>query len=756
MSKKPHAKGPARGVPGRGGVPSGTGPDPLLQAVRLHQAGHLAEAERAYRDILTSRPKHPDALHFLGVLLHQKGDSEAGADLIRQAIQKQPKSPEAHNHLGLALTTLGRLNDAEAALRKAIRLNPRFPEALSNLGIVQRDQGKLSDAAVSLRRALQLNPGLMEALYNLGTVLTDLGRPQEALAVLDQGLQRQPANPSLLAALGHALSSAGRYREAAAAFLTVSTRVPNDAEAHRNLGTCFDRLGLYEDAEKAFRKAVALDPDDLEARHRLGNVLKMSKKFVEAEEVFIQLLDRLPESADALASLLYVRRWLCQWERSDELLGRLREALATPQTGLSPFLLLSLDVGPEDQARCAATFSENPRKAMEKRGQTPYSHPRRPRGGRERITVGYISPDFRAHPVAYLVAELFELHDRDRFQVLGYALGPKSDDPMRRRLEQGFDRLVDVEALKADEAAERIHRDQVDILVDLAGYTFHSRTEILAFKPAPIQVNYLGFPCTMGADFMDYVIVDPFVAPPAAQPHFAERLVHMPDCYMINDATREIAADTPTREACGLPPDGVVFCCFNTIYKFTPELFAVWMRLLGAVPGSVLWMPEPRPEARKNLRKEARAANIDPDRLRFAPRTPTVAEHLARVRNADLFLDTFPYNAHSTASDMLWAGVPVLTRSGDTFASRVAGSLLHTLELPELITHSLSEYEARALHLAQHPDELAALRRRVANGRETSPLFDSARFTRHLETAFEHMWEAFQQGRPPAPITVTG
>jgi predicted O-linked N-acetylglucosamine transferase (SPINDLY family) len=378
----------------------------------------------------------------------------------------------------------------------------------------------------------------------------------------------------------------------------------------------------------------------------------------------------------------------------------------------------------------------------------------RPSDVKSKISIGYLSGDFHCHATAWLIAELFEKHDRAGFVIFGYSYGPDDRSPMRRRLASAFDRFVDLKDASFMEAAERIAVDGVDILVDLKGYTRENRVQILALRPAPIQVNYLGYPGTMGAPFMDYVLVDDFVVPADQQPFFAEKLVHLPGCYQVNDSRREIAPHTPSRAECGLPEQGFVFCDFNNSYKITPEMFTVWMELLKGVPGSVLWLLEGNRFAPANLRREAEARGVAAQRLVFAPRMP-LPEHLARHRLADLFLDTFPVNAHTTASDALWVGCPVLTMAGETFVSRVAGSLLRTIGLTELVTTSLDEYRVMALRLARDAELLAGLRARLEANRKTSRLFDAGRFARGIEQAYLTMWETYASGQPPRAFTVS-
>jgi len=455
-----------------------------------------------------------------------------------------------------------------------------------------------------------------------------------------------------------------------------------------------------------------------------------------------------PDDAGAFSQLIYHRAQACAWDGyeadQEKLVDMARRGIRVP-----PFYLLSTPASASDQLSCArhwATSISPPRKAL-------FHH--QPRAERERIRLGYLSGDLHQHATAQLMAELFECHDRDRFEVFAYSYGPDDDSPMRARLAAAFDRFVDIRARSHRKAADLIHADQVDILVDLKGYTHHARPAISAYRPAPVQVSYLGYPATMGADFIDYIIVDPFVVPSSQQPFFSERLVHLPRSYQANDRRREVADARPSRRDFGLPAEGLVLCSFNNNYKISPAFFDIWMRLLRAVPGSVLWLLEANPLVRGNLRSEAEKRGVDSGRLIFAPLVPP-AEHLGRHRHADLFLDTLPCNAHTTASDALWAGLPVVTCCGDTFAGRVASSLLMAIGMPELVTKSLEEYEQAALALARSPQRLIALRQKLQNNRDASALFDLPKLTGNIEAAYARMWQTWLAGQTPAAFSIEG
>ena len=371
----------------------------------------------------------------------------------------------------------------------------------------------------------------------------------------------------------------------------------------------------------------------------------------------------------------------------------------------------------------------------------------------QRIRIGYFSADFHNHPVAFLMAELFERHDRSKFELIAFSFGPDTDDDIRRRLKVAFDKFIDVRNMSDRDVALLARSLEIDIGVDLKGFTEDARTNIFAMRAAPIQVNYLGYPGTMGADYIDYLIADPMLIPASHQSHYTEKIVYLPNSYQPNDRKRQISDKAFTRSELGLPQQGFVFCCFNNNYKITPDVFDSWMRILAHVEGSVLWLLEDNEIAARNLKKEASVRGIDPDRLVFAPRM-ALADHLARHRMADLFLDTLPYNAHTTASDALWAGLPVLTQIGETFAGRVAASLLNAVHLPELVTTTRDDYEALAIELATNPAKLASIKQKLADNRLTTPLFDTELFTKHIEAAYTTMYERYQADLPPDHIHV--
>jgi protein O-GlcNAc transferase len=628
-----------------------------------------------------------------------------------------PQDAELLRKQGNAFREAGDLSAAVVRYRAALEIAPADAAALYTLALCLRELNDGAEAERLLRRVLEIDPDDGDARFHLGRLLLETARPAEAIPELRRALQRDPGNAALWMYLGTALARRHELGEA---------------------GDCL-------------RKCVALEPGWPEAQFNLGNVHRLLGEHHEARAAYRRASDADPGNTGYRSALLGEMQQLCDWSGFDALCAQLRRELAEqPDSAVEPFALISIPSTRAEQLRCARAHAR--RLARSLAGERRELRFRR--GPRDRLCIGYLSADFHEHATAYLAAELFELHDRARFRIHAYSYGPARASPMRARLERAFDRFVDVGERSDAAAAAAIHADGVDILVDMKGYTQFARSEIVALRCAPVQVAFLGYPGTMGADFVDYLVGDRFVTPPEHARDYSEAIVRLPDAYQVNDRRRVVAA-APARSSLGLPQQAFVFCAFNQPYKILPETFAVWMRLLESVAEGVLWLLDSNPQAAENLRAEAGRRGIDARRLVFAPKRPIEA-HLARHAAADLFLDAFPCNAHTSASDALWAGLPVLTCAGETFASRVAGSLLRAAGLPELVTRSLAEYQALALRLARDRGEHAALRQRLLRGRATCALFDTPRFARHLEAAYEQMWRRYEAGEPPRAIDIAG
>lgn len=603
-----------------------------------------------------------------------------------------------------------------------------------------------------LQQAIRRNPGDPALHYDLGGLLLAQGRTQEAVACYQAALKLAPGHPQLLLQLGNALAALGKHADAASQFQASLRADPAQLAAHYNLGNALRELGQPEPAAASYRAALRLDARDADVHNNLGNVLREMGRLDEAIDCYREALRLNPQLHHARMHLLHQRQHICDWQGLDDEIASVRRLVQDePRAQISPFAFLSLPgTTPAEQRRCAENWAANRYGPLLAEGRARPANASSLKSGKK-LRIGYLSGDFRLHPLAFLASELFELHDREHFEIYAYSYGVDDGTPARRRLQRAFDRFVDIRPQSLHETAAQISKDGIDILVDLTGFTQTSRSGILALRPAPIRINWLGYPGSMGRAIADYLIADACIVPAGAETHYGERLVRLPDTYQPNDRQRP-QADAPNRSACELPDDAFVFCSFNQTFKITPQVFDVWMNLLRNVPRSVLWLLECNRWAHDNLLREARARSIDPARIVFAPRVP-IGEHLARQRLADLFLDTLPYNAHTTASDALWAGLPLVTCRGDSFAARVAASLLQAADLPELVTQSLAQYEALAVRLATQPEALREVRVKL-EGVRASRLFDTPRFARHLERAYQAMWRIHAAGEPPQPIDV--
>ncbi|MDR6771346.1 tetratricopeptide repeat protein [Azospirillum sp. BE72] len=720
--------------------------------VALQDLGRFAEASAAHREAARLAPADPASWSKLGVALHRMGrDAEAEA-AFRKALGFAPQDADNWHNLTGLLDAAGRPAEALAAGRLAVALDPAGARNWLALGNAAHAVELREEAGRAASAAVRLEPSDPAARNNLANALRELGRPQDAVAQYRAALDLQPDFPVAEINLALLLSSLRDAEGALAVLRGLLARQPDNGEAWRRLGGVLAEAVRPDAAVAVLRNAVAIDPGGPDGHVDLAMAAAMAGWSAVSVDACRRVLRLVPDHAAALGQLVRQQRLLCDWRDLDQLEARLLRRVREGAEGVSPFDVLSCASTLADQQSAAARWA-----AAKARGIIPLVRPAaRPAAAARdgRLRIGYLSADFREHAMGHLMVDALETHDRSRFAVTAYSTGIDDGSALRRRFERGIERFVDLRRHTDADAARAIAADGIDILVDLTGFTTFSRTAMLAARPAPVQVNWLGYPGTLGAEYVDYIVVDPTVIAPGEEGFFTERVVRLPDCYQPNDRRRVIAEATPTRAECGLPADGFVFCCFNSAYKLTPALFDGWARILAAVPGSVLWLYAGNPQVVANLRREGEARGVEPHRLVFAKPLPH-AEHLARHRLADLFLDTLPYNAHTTASDALWAGLPVLTRRGTTFAGRVAASLLRAAGLPELIVDGQEAYEDAAVALARSPERLRDLRQRLARNRPVCALFDTPRFTRHLEAAYRAMWEIHRTGGTPRPITIS-
>ena len=744
-------------------------PQELLgQAIAFHQTGKLADAERLYLQLMQAVPQDATAPHLLGVVRAQQGRNSEALALMTAALKLRPEAPEVLSNLGNVLSAQGRFAEALASYDKALAVKPDYVACLSKRAMVLRDLGRLDAALDSADRALALQPDYLEALNGRGIILGDLGRPEEALASYDRALALAPDYPDTLNNRALVLKSLKRHEEALASVERALNVQSGFAEAWNNRGIILFDLKRMGEALASYERALALRPDYVEglnnravalwglkrfaesladcdralalrpdfadALYNRGNALSELNRPAEALASHEQALGIEPDHSSALSGLANAAMTIGDWARTARLAETLEQDVLAGPSVIQPFVLMGYHDDNALQLRCAQNYARQAGPGT----LTPLWTGQR--YGHDKIRIAYLSADFHQHVTAALTVEMFERHDPARFDITAISFGPDDNSAMRTRLVAAFDRFHDARQQSDREVAELMRQWQIDIAVDLGGYTSGARPWVLAHRLAPVQAKYMGYPGTSGSDFIDYIVADRTVVPPDQERFFSEKIIALPDTLWVTD-TRQIVGIAPSRAEAGLPEDGFVFCCFNHNWKITPPLFDIWMRLLDKVEGSVLWLLEGNASIRENLCQEAAARGVAPERLIFAGRT-TPGSHLARQQLADLFLDTLPYNAHTTASDALWAGLPLVSLPGHSFPARVAASILKAANLPELIAPDLAGYENLALKLARDPVALGAIREKLAAGRGAMPLFDTARFTRNLEAAYRTMLEA--------------
>ena len=684
-------------------IPNGLKLDQALDlAKRKTKEGLINEAQAIYDEILTKFPKNKRAIKGLKSLQTKKSVS---ASYVEDPPQDQLQSL-------INLYNRGHLKRAFQQSKLLVTTFPNSATLLNIQGALLKDLGQLDLSIKVYRKALFIKSDYAEAYNNMGITLQE----QKKLV------------------------------EAEKAFNKAIAIKPDYALAYFNMGNALKSQGKLEEAIEAFKRALAIKPDYAKALYNIGNSLKDQGKPKEAIASYKKTLSLKPDYARARAQKLHLQAQMCEWLAIKEDLTSLK-TLGVAGKSVPPFAILSLEDMPERHRLRSERY------AREKFSQKPLPSPAIPSKRPDKLRIGYFSADYGEHPVAYLIAKVLEQHNRDEFEVFGYSLHGNQQDELGPRLINSFDRFVDVQNMSDKDVAHKVRQDGIDIAIDLNGYTQYSRTEIFAYRAAPIQINYLGFPGTTGTDFIDYIVADRYIIPPENQKYFSEKVLYLPNTYMPTDNGRELSERHITRKDMGLPEDAFVFCCFNNNYKITSSEFDIWMRLLNKVEGSVLWLRQSNQWSELNIKKEAKKRKVDPARVLFAGRVP-MAEHLARQKLADLFIDTFSFNAHTTAAEALWAGLPVVTKTGQGFAARVAGSLLKAVGLPELITKNEHDYEMLILELVTNIRKLSEIRKKLAANRLEQPLFDTEQYTKHIEDGYKQAYENYFEGNSPKTITV--
>jgi len=650
-------------------------------------------------------------------------------------------------HRGLSSHQLGQFTQAMTAYEQVLSKQPKHFDALHLLGVVAAQTNNPSLAAELIGKAIKINPSSAYAYSNLGTALQELKRLDDALASYNKAIALKPDYAEAFNNRGNALLKPKRLDDALASYNKAIALKPDYAEAFNNRGTALQELKRLDVALASYDKAIALKPDYAEAFYNRGTALQEFNRLDEALASYNKAIALKPDYEFLAGKRLHLRMKLCQWTDFPEEIEALVKGLQEGKSVTQPYELSGLLDSPELLLKASQLYADVKFKKQEALG------PILKRAPDGKIRIGYYSADFRNHAVSYLMAELFELHDKSRFEILGFSFGSNANDEMRQRVSKTFDRFIDVRKMSDKEVSKLSRELGVDVAVDLVGYTKDSRTSIFAERAAPVQVSYLGYIGSMGVDYIDYIIADKIVVPIEQQLNYSEKIAYLPNSYQVNDSKRKISDRQYTKKEFGLPEEGFIFCSFNNNFKILPAIFDGWMRILKAVDSSVLWLFVDNHTAAVNLRLEAENRGVDSNRLVFATNMP-LEDHLARYRLADLMLDTLPYNAGTTASHALWAGLPVLTCMGKLFVGRMAASLLGAIDLPELITTSLEEYEAKAIELASNPDKLREIKDKIGRNRQTTPLFDTKLFTRHIEAAYVAMYDRYQGELPPDVIEV--
>ena len=671
------------------------------QALELLQSGRPAEAEKALVKILNLDSNNLPALEILGVIKGANGEHGESAKYLAKAIKINPNNPSLHYNLAKALSECGRDIEAIPHHEQVLKMAPNNPDAWLNYGKSLASVKSNHAALDAFNKALSMQPNYFEALLNQGAILHELKKNADALAAAEKAISLRP----------------------------------DFAQAWLNKGVCLKALNQLDAAIACYDKAISLQQNFAEAFSNKATALKDLKRYPEAIAHYSRALDINPDMPYLRGEILHLKMKIGDWADFDQSIQKLTEEVFANKKVVMPFAALALFNSEEMNYR-VAQIAADAINSTTRPHQTPL-----PKYGNTKIKLAYYSADFRSHPTAYLMSQLFKLHNRDQFEIYAFSLlNGGENDAMRKQLRPYFDHFIDVENLSDQEVVDLSREHKIDIAVDLGGQTMDARTGIFALRAAPIQISYLGYPGTMAGQHHDYIIADEVTIPSANQKFFSEKIIYLPDSYQVNDDQKEISSRVFSKEELGLPSDKFVFCCFNNNFKITPETFTIWTNILKNVPDSVLWLFEDNDFIKENLTKEAEAKGIAGDRLIFAKRIGQ-QDHLARHRFADLFLDTLPYNAHTTASDALWSGLPVITIIGNSFPGRVAASLLQAVNLPELIAHSPEEYESLAIKLATDPEELKKIKGKLENNRLKMPLFDTSLFCRNLESAYSKVYE---------------
>ena len=711
------------------------------------QIGEPIMAIKQYEKAIEIDPNYSEAYSNLGITLQELGEVDKALVSFEKAFSLKPEKIETANIISSILTEINNPNTSINYYKKILKSSPELYIACFNLGVSYQELGLIDKAINSYKKTLELNSDFVNAYLNLGLLLENTEKHEDAKNSLEKALKIDPDNTVILNNLGITLNSLERIDEAISCFESAINIAPNDFVGHFNLGMALKSSNKVAAAINSFQKAIEIDPNNGESYYFLGELYRLSKQFNAALVSFEKAFLLNPNIDFLIGALLNTKMNLALWKDYEEHLEILINKISNNENVITPFSLMALVDDPRAQKIATQNY------ANLNFLQDTYSLPVNPYSNHKKIRVGYFSADYHNHPTMHLMAELFELHDRKKFEIYAFSFGPNQQDKWRQRASLSFDKFIDVR-LKSDAEISTLCKEiEIDIAVDLGGYTHSTRTGVFANFAAPIQVNFLVYPGTMGSNYFDYIVADHTLITPENKDQFSEKIVFMPDSYQSNLSVREISNEIISRQELGLPEKDFIFTCFNSIHKITPQTFESWMRILKSVDGSILWLYCNNEDATLNISETAYRFGVDGNRIIFAKHLP-VEEHLNRIDKADLFLDTLPYNAHTTASDALRMGVPVLTLIGKSFASRVAASLLNAVNMPELITSTREQYESLAIELALNSEKLGSIKKKLAQNLPSSALFDCQTFTNNLELAYFKMHQKSISGLNPDHIVV--
>jgi len=704
------------------------------------ELGQFNNAIKSFEKVIEIKPDYAEAHYSLGQIYQDLDNIESAIKSYEVVLAIKPDFAELHNNLGLIYQGVGKLDSALHHLEDAVRIMPEFAEAFNNLGNVYKELNQPKRALDCYKSAVAINPNYTDSHYELGNILKCLGQLDKAVESYQKSLEIKQDKVEAHYALGNVLQDLGQFNASIESYdKAISISSEND-DFHHSLGITLHKNGQFEKALKSYKKALLINPKYAEAYFNLGNLMLELKQLDEAVLNYEYALNLKPGIDCNFGNLFDTKMNLCIWDDFSTNIKELLKKINKNEMVINPFALFGLVDDPKIQLKNSKTYGKErcPKSSSLSKINNYSNH--------KKIRIGYFSADFREHPVSDLSAELYELHDRSQFEIYAFSFGPDTKDEMNLRIKAGVDKFYDVRTMPHKDVALLSRSLEIDIAIDLGGYSANNRAEIFAMSAAPTQIGYLGFTSTMGTNFMDYIIADRTVIPKDKQIHYSEKIAYLPNCYMVNDSKIKVSNEIITKKDAGLPSDGFIFCCFNNFYKINPNVFKSWMNILSKVSGSILWLPEGNIIAMNNLMKEFKKHGIDESRLFFAPYLTLKEDHLNRLQLADLFIDTFPFNAHTTCNEALRVGLPVLTCIGDSFTSRVASSQLNSVNLPELISTSQKQYESIAIELATDSKKLKIIKDKLEINMTTSSLYDSQLLTKQIETIYLDIYNKSQKG----------